>query len=224
MRLLPACVRTQCNVSVASRMPLGDEMRVPFSRCHPLTPSISGHLLRSDERVCDANTLFITLDETHTEAKVTRCVEAARSAAPMPLARYSADRERRLLEQPAPGIGFSKRVLRPLVSATAADLFKRARAVDRQASELWRLSTGVAFTFEDLQSVPFPPAVYDFVYRRLHRRLAFESYLKIKSGALMTDCPDCGLSLDLLSNDHVTVDCVSAVRNALECLRRLRRG
>jgi len=29
------------------------------------------------------------------------------------------------------------------------------------------------------------------------------------------DCPDCGLSLDLLSNDHVTVDCVSAVRNVL---------
>jgi len=97
----------------------------------------------------------------------------------------------------------------PLALATAADLGRRARELNRASGDLKRIQGCKRFSFADLQRVFLFRPVFDFVWRLLHGKLAFCSWMSSTAGVKLEQCPDCHLSLveDKLCNDHVTLNC-----------------
>ena len=205
------CLLAEAEAAVAA--PGDAAMLVPYSRCHLLYQSADGHLLRHDELDRDAARLYIPVDTTRTEAAITRSVAAAREAAPALLVQALGDAARRALECDKDAFKDRDNVF--VADVTAAQLFRRARSLARKPDNLWRLTSRYPFSFCDMHCVPLSPPVHDFVWRLLHGRLAFEGYLKMASGALMTHCPDCSVLRSSLDNDHPTRDCVSAHRNVV---------
>jgi len=139
-----------------------------------------------------------------------------RATAPRELRGWARRRERLRLERPA--LTTPDRHV-ALVDATAADLYRRARELLRGEQSSLRVYGCKPFAFADLARVPLPRATRDFAWRLLHERLAFRRWMTTANGASMTTCPDCGLAMTAVCNDHITLNCAGgltpAVRGAL---------
>ena len=181
-----------------------------------MIPSADGRrLFRSDDACFDHRRLRIPLATTAAEIALTARIDTtvplvahasaiARAITYAARARLRAQHERALLGVP--------RSYTPLPMATAADLYRRARSLSRSSEHALRLSRHKRLSFSDLHRVPLPRPVFDFVWRLVHRKLAFKTWMRTANGVALTNCPDCGLVLDdAQHNDHVTFNCSGGV-------------
>ncbi len=230
--------RMKCVVSVYTRSPWSTEhgpllveslvqrsrvCELPCSQCYRLVLSASGkRLFRSDNRSFDHRYLRILRVSTREECDITKAIDTALpTRAGMSTLEYAA-RERMRRELERKHLFIIKKYV-PLALATAADLYRRTRSLTRTLHDLQRIDVhDKRFSFADLQNVFLSGPVFDFVWRLLHGKLAFCSWMSSAAGTRLARCPDCNLSLDdaKLCNDHVTLDCSGGlavrVRDALD--------
>ena len=198
-------------------------VRVPAAACHALVKSANGlRLFRSDDRVFDHRQLRIPHDSTSSDNATTLAL--ADVGGTSSLDHWRRDRFRFEREQASLGV---PRLHTPVSVATAADLFRRVRALSRSKDHASQMVVrGQRHSFADLLRVPLPTPVFDFVWRVRHEALPFMSWMRLPSvgdasvSQCLVKCPDCGIAIDdKIHNDHVTLDCpgglVPAVRRAL---------
>jgi len=147
-------------------------------------------LLLCDELVFDARRLSIPNDAASIELDVlARASSFTIPGASLVLCRWAVDHRRRQLEAAQLSLSrLSRKSLMPVSSATAADLYHRARALARSRGKNYIKSCKNGFSFKDLQRVYLPRPVFDFVWRLLHGRLAFQPWMRIAAGGTSATC------------------------------------
>jgi len=185
-------------------------------RCHKLTLSAGGdRLFRSDELVFDSRLLVLPVSATDDEVSIARCSQRASLepvddtiTLPTVLRAWRGDRARYMRESDL--VTRRDRELLPIDRVETKHLFKRARSLCRSVDSNHHISAKVV-SFSDMTVAHWPRRVFDFVWRLLHKHLAFHSWMITAGGVRMTVCPDCHYRLDAVCNDHITLNCTGGV-------------